>query len=226
MANITTNRVGALTLQTYETIEDIDSNKLATITQLYTNVFAGEPWNEYKICTSNTKHYFGRDVGDHNVCRFCEGSLDLYYPFERTKEKIKRELSGPNSILCTSETDTGDVLGAGWGLSYTPTEFAEKKYRTEEMKERVVNLLQGLNGDNQLFYLSEMMVHESARQRGLGTLMAKQLNESANSIHQKTFLRTSRDSHMARIAQNLRLREILSPGEDAEHAQRVIFYGP
>lgn len=192
------------------------SDKLRKIARLYAEVFADPPWNEYKKCSNF--HYAGRDGGVN--CTRCGNQLQIAYPEEETVPKIKKELNKLNGTLITFEDQQGEVRAAGWGFVYRIEEF-RGKYDTEEMKEKAVKALTGVDT---FFYISEVMVQQEARNQGLATRITQSLLERANALGLSKILRTHNESPMARIAERSSMVRIIQEGEDTEIEGRVLYF--
>lgn len=123
-------------METYKYREGVESGEklnINSLSQLYAEVFAGPPWNEYtKSQGCNT--FFGLDTKPGDLCPDCKDLLQRAYPTHDTIIHITSELNRPNAILTTIESEK-QIVGFAWGFSYNNcSEFISEKYRTEEMK--------------------------------------------------------------------------------------------
>ncbi len=218
--------IGGLPTPSYDITQqqELEDQKLEKIASLYAQAFANSPWNEYKKCPKG--HYFGKDVSESAATCLapnCTESLSLYYPLQETKTYITQEMAHLNGTLFTCEKNA-DVVGAGWGFSYQPEEFATEKYKTLPMQEKIIALFKEKNGEGPFFYISEVMVDQGVRKNGIATKIATALTKRAQELAQNIIMRTSVDSPMALIGSKLYMEEILTPGADEEHDKRIIFF--
>lgn len=198
-----------------------EKSKLVKIARLYANAFAEDPWNEYKVCQNG--HYFGRQLAKLTSCTNCSQPLKMAYPEEETADYITKEVTKPEGTLITFEDESGEVFAAGWGYACT-TEELQAKYRSLEMKEKVVN---GINKTaekvQKVFYLSEIMVDGAAQKQGIATKITKCLFEKAQSLNLNLVMRTRSDSPMVRIAKNMQMSQVIGLGEDTENLNRILY---
>lgn len=195
--------------------------KLVKIARLYADAFAGLPWNEYKVCQNG--HFFGRQQSELINCTNCSQPLKIAYPEEETADYITKEVTRSEGALITFEDENGDVFAAGWGYACT-TEELEAKYKSSEMKEKVVGRLKkSAEKAQRVFYLSEVMVDSAVRKRGIATKITGSFCEKAQSLNLNLVMRTRGDSPMAQIANNMQMSQIISLGEDTDNPNRVLF---
>lgn len=198
-----------------------DYGKLLKIAGLYAEAFAGEPWNEYKVCQNG--HYFGRQLSDLTSCVNCSQPLSIAYPKKQNSEYIAGEVTKPEGTLITFEDESGEVFAAGWGYTCTPEEL-QAKYSSLEMKEIVVDKIEKTAGKVQkVFYLSEIMVDSAMQKRGIATKITRCLFEKAQSLNLNLVMRTRSDSPMVRIANNMEMSQVIYLGEDTDNPNRVLF---
>lgn len=194
-----------------------EQSKLVKIARLYANAFAGDPWNEYKVCDSG--HYFGRQP-ELNSCTNCGQPLKIAYPEESTSEYIAKEITNPEGTLITFEDESGEVFAAGWGYACAAEEF---KYSLE-MKKKVADRIKKVAEKAQrLFYLSEIMVDAAVQKQGIATKITKCLFEAAQSLNLNLVMRTRFDSPMVRIANKMQMSQVIGLGEDTDNLNRVLF---
>lgn len=197
-----------------------EKDKLLKLAKLYANAFAGDPWNEYKVCKNF--HNFGWKQRELTICTNCNQSLDLFYPVDKTVAYITDELTKKNSTLFTFEDSDGNVLAAGWGFECDIKELQEK-YRTPAMKQKLVETIRTVEKIEKVFYLSEVFVDEAARQRGIAKTITNRLCGTAQSLNLNLVMRTRRDSPMVKIADKIQMTQLIKVGEDTENPDRVLF---
>lgn len=198
-----------------------EKSKLLKIVRLYANAFAGDPWNEYKICQNG--HYFGRQLSELTSCTNCSQPLKIAYPEEETSEYIAKEVTKPEGTLITFEDESGEVFAAGWGYACT-TEELQAKYSSLEMKEKVVDRIKkAAEKVQKVFYLSEIMVDTVVQKQGIATKITKCLFETAQSLNLNLVMRTRSDSPMVRIANNTQMSQVIGLGEDTDNPNRVLY---
>lgn len=197
-----------------------EKDKLARIAELYANAFAGDPWNEYKVCQNG--HYFGLKQSELTSCTNCREPLKIAYPEEETVAYITKELTRQNGTLITFEDKNGKVLAAGWGYACTIEEL-QAKYSSLEMRQKVVEKIKTAKKVERVFYLSEMMVDEAVRKRGIAKTITKRLCGIAQSLDLNLVMRTRKDSPMVKIADKMQMSQLITVGEDTENPNRVLF---
>lgn len=199
-----------------------EKGKLAKIAGLYANAFAGDPWNEYKVCQNG--HYFGQKQSALTICAntSCGQPLKIAYPEDETVAYITKELTRQNGTLITCEDKNGKVLAAGWGYVCTAEEL-QAKYSSPEMRQKVIEKIKTAKKVERVFYLSEMMVDEAVRNRGMAKTITKRLYGTAQSLDLNLVMRTRRDSPMVKIAEKMQMSQLIKVGEDTDNPDRVLF---
>lgn len=192
---------------------------LKKIAVLYADVFADEPWKEYKKC-SKDELKFGRGVGE--VCPKCKNDLEDFYPVDQTVKNIAKEIGIAGSKLILFRDGNEDVYAAGWGFPIGITAF-RSKYETSRMQDIAERALRSNLQGETFFYMSEIMVDEKVRRQGIATRITTDLLERANGLGLDMVVRTSLDSKMAPIAQKFSMVQIVKEGEDLEMEGRVLF---
>lgn len=145
----------------------LENPLLEELTNVYADVFAGPPWNEYTQCSTQGTFY-GKETKPGENCSCCNMQLALAYPFLETKEYITKELQRPDATLVLLRNGK-DIAGFSWGFSYeNPEAFAQEKYKTVEMQNTIKDLLiqQGIEG--KFYYLSESGIKDDPQLRGRG----------------------------------------------------------
>ncbi|HEV2402625.1 MAG TPA: hypothetical protein VGS08_00300 [Candidatus Saccharimonadales bacterium] len=146
---------------------------LESLAKLYARVFAGDPWNEYTVCSS-TGMFYGTDTEPDGICPEpdCGTRLQLAYPLEQTEEHISQELARPDAalLLLRDQERDGELVGFSWGFSYdSPEALAVAKYKMPAMQLAISGLLRRLDlGTNGIWYLSESGIENDPRYRGKG----------------------------------------------------------
>lgn len=189
---------------------------LVKIARLYAEVFAEDPWFEYKECPEGK--YFPR--GFEGVCDVCSQPLELAYPLDRTIEKVAKEVGIAGSKLILFRDANKDVYAAGWGFPVEISAF-RPKYKTPEMQEIAERALRSNLQGESFFYLSEIMVDSRVRKRGIATQITVELLGRANELGLDVVMRTSKNAWMVNIAKNYFMVPVVM--EDSENKDRVLF---
>lgn len=194
---------------------------LQQVTMLYAQVFAGPPWNEYTKCTGCFE-FFGLQTKPEDLCGNCGNQLVLAYPEKETKEYILKEKNRPNSI-CILAKDGDEIIGFAWGYTYaSPVNFVEQKYRTQEMKDKIVQLFQADGISCDFFYFSECGVKEDKRGRNISNLLAEALFRRSKILNLPVILRTNWQSPMMAVAERFGMRQIMGPCVEIDRLDRSI----
>ena len=64
-----------------------DSRMLRNLAEIYAEVFAGPPWNEFTICPSSGE-FFGKETKVGQKCPDCSSKLLPAYPLDETEKYI------------------------------------------------------------------------------------------------------------------------------------------
>lgn len=189
------------------------TDELGAMAAVYADAFAGSPWHEYTKCVGEDK-FFGRETQLGDLCSSCgEEALIEAYPDGETRKYITKELTRPDSSLFLLRHDD-DVVGFTWGFSYSSAEeFAQEKYGTLEMQERVAHTL-GRNGiDSAFYYLSESAILDkpSLRGRGISLLFHQVRLEVAREKGLPAVQRTSAEGPMYRTSQKSGMTQVSGP---------------
>jgi len=202
----------------FTNIEGINLNKdLAKVAGLYADVFAGAPWNEYTQCPGCSE-FFGLETNPGEACKCCNGTLSLAYPKEKTEKYILKENSNPGSTFFVAR-EGSQIVGFAWGYKYdSASEFSSQKYKTDEMRKRIENLLlySGLN--KSFFYFSECGVSEDQRGKGLSNILFEQVVKNNYPL----IMRTNCKSPMTAVAQRYRMKQIMGPEIKIDRTKKLI----
>jgi len=228
-----------LTLLGEEAIKD--SRLIESIANLYAQVFAGPPWNEFCRCSFCNKFY-GQEqsIGLPSPC--CSESLIEAYPLAETSDYIRKELAEKNSLLSYLVNSNNEIFGFAWGYQSTPQQFAGKKYQTQEMRQTIINLLNsaGLHEELPIYYFSECGVEENNRGKGSANILTQEIIETAKSLGLPLLMRTNCQSPMVAVAKKFGMKQFFGPemiyqnsqiitteriinGTDLENPNRVLF---
>lgn len=209
-----------------------ENNDISSLAALYARVFATPPWNEYAKCNACNNN-FGEETRVGDFCPKGDGGILIeYYPLPETRTYIKKELEKLNSVLYIEE-DNGIAIAFGWGYLYGADDFLEEKYRTEQMKSSIGQVLSSNGIGAEFYYLSEVGVEKRYRGKGIGTKITSNVVDFARSLDIPLITRTNYASPLYGILERLGLRQILGPtptgniinAEDSENPQRVLFTG-
>lgn len=192
-------------------IESSDlQTELANIAGLYADVFSGPPWNEFTLCP-NDKTFFGKETKPGDLCRKCNKELIPAYPLDKTQNYILKEYLRPNGIVLIAKNGN-EMVGFAWGFSYEkPLEFASEKYRTEDMQQKVISVLENNGIDKKFFYFSEAGVVENFRGYGLSNQLSRLLFEQGEKLKYPVVMRTNCCSPMVKIANNFEMKLVYGP---------------
>lgn len=193
----------------------IGTSELGMLASTYARVFAGEPWFEVTRCPVEDR-FFGSDTYTGSVCPSddCEAELEDAYPLDGTMEYIKAEVDKPHGSLFLVDGFDDDIAGFGWSYAFrSPEEFAEKKYHTDTMRERVVDELGRRGVSGMFFYISEIGLLPDDRYRGrrFSNSIGLKFIEEANSLGMDTLLRTSSRSPMYFTSLSMGMNQITGP---------------
>jgi predicted GNAT family acetyltransferase len=201
-------------------IERLKESDVVPVAELYAQVFAEPPWNEYTRC-GNCFRFFGRETEPGQACGNCGEPLNLAYPPEETTVDIREETLKPNAALFVIKESP--VSGFAWGFSYpSPEEFAQEKYRTMEMQAKVAAALakNGITGE--LFYFSECGVGPEKRGRGLSNYLTEQIIRAAKTQNLPLVMRTNCQSPMMAVAERFGFTQIMGPKAEIDRTAKTI----
>ena len=210
-------------------LNPIKPEDIPRTSQIYAEVFAGNPWYEISKC-NNCGQFGSNSPEEKTSCSHCEsGTLSLpAYPKDSTKKYIFEELSKPDAvgllaIYLNSANDNEQLAGFGWGYRMTDKEFVSEKYSSEEMGETILELL--INSSI-FYYISEVGVIETLQGQGIGKKLTHRLMDHGQNSQGIILLRTNESSSMRYIAEKFGMIPIVgldSGIKDAENEERVIF---
>lgn len=215
------------------------------LARTYEQVFAGPPWNEFKVCTGDgCGKSFGLEAKGQDICP-CDkkAMLSAFYPRVETLESIKKETEREGAKIEVKYAEDGEIIGFVWGYPTRPEEFVKEKYKTDDGRTQITNLLsnQGIIGD--FFYFSETGILPEFRGKGLSNEFAKIMVDAAFDTYLPLVMRTNWQSPMVAVAQRFNMQQIMGPksvarngeiyatGEiinmrDPENIERVLFTKP
>lgn len=198
-----------------------ERKQLTKIARLYANAFAGAPWYEYQVCGNG--HYSGLQDKNLKKCRTCDEPLKLAYPEDETVTYIAGELGKPNATLITVVDKSNDVFGAVWGFKCS-VEQLKNKYKSPEMQEKVgAAIKKTASKVDDVFYFSEAMVAKEVQGQGIATRLSKSLSGKADELGLKMVMRTINQSPMVKIANKLKMSQIIKLGEDTDNKERMLY---
>lgn len=206
-----------------ENIEIIKNRQLLeSIAKLYAKVFAEPPWNEFSRCPCCNRFY-GQDVPIGSLSSCCEKQLIEAYPLNETVNYIKAELKKPNAFLAYLSLLDGRIIGFAWGYQTNCQKFANEKYKTSEMIEKVINALynSGLSSELPIFYFSECGIDSEYRRKGHANELTKTMIDIAQSLGLPLIMRTNIQSPMVAVAQRFGMKQCFGPEVIYQHGQII-----
>lgn len=203
-------------IETFNTETD-----LIPVTELYAQVFAGAPWNEYTVCTGCEK-FSGLSTNPGDNCGYCGKILDLAYPIERTKNYIAKEAQRDNAVAFTMSIN-GELIGFVWGYTYSsPDEFVNEKYKTPFMQNGIKNLLTNIGIENNFFYFSEVGIRNYQRGKGFSNSLSKLLFQESKIMNLPVVMRTNWESPMVAVANRFGMTQVMGPKTMIDRISRKI----
>lgn len=223
----------------------LDTAELSQLTDVYARVFASEPWNEFTYCaTEDNFKDMTTSVGQ--VCPDCKQSiLREAYPHDMTSKYILAEVSRPLGSLYVVDGLDDALAGFGWSYSFASSEqFAQEKYHTDTMRQRVVAELGRRGVSGPFFYISEIGLVSDQRYRGkkLSNAIGDRFVREAGELGMDILLRTSSESPMYFTSMHMGMeqitgrksyrvsggdfvytRDLVSDFVDDENGQRTLF---
>jgi len=212
------------------------------LARTYEQVFAGPPWNEYKVCTgADCGRSFGLETQGQDVCP-CpkEAMLSAFYPRIETLASISKEIEREGAKVEVKYGPNGEIIGFVWGYPTDAEGFTSEKYKTNEGQLQMKDLLSqnGISGN--FFYFSETGIIPEFRGRGLSNEFAKIMVDAAFDTALPLVMRTNWQSPMVAVAAKFGMDQIMGPksvarngkvyatGEtinmkDPENMERVLF---
>jgi len=215
-----------------------DRQLLESIAELYAQVFAGPPWNEFSRCPGCGRFYDQNNpIGSSSSC--CGQQLVEAYPLEETINYIETELGKPNAVLVYLVNPNGEIIGFAWGYQTTPQDFVDNKYQTDQMRQKVINSL-GLSPQSLIFYFSECGIDPEYRRKGYANKLTRVMVDAAQSSGLPLLMRTNSQSPMVAVTQRFGMQQCFGPeviyqdgkiittenavnGLDNENLDRVLF---
>lgn len=194
-------------------IERLSSRSdLEPVAITYARVFAGPPWNENSLCQGDCQSYFGLETEPGQPCPdlSCQGTLTEAYPLSSTVRSFKFDALRPQSNV-NALMRGNEVAGFSIGYPWTAVDFANQKYRTDQMREQVLNLLTGMEL-NEFNYVSEVGILEQFRGLGLSNALVEDLLKNPyRLLPSGVVLRTNANSPMVAVCKRFGLTQIYGP---------------
>ncbi|MFP4424154.1 MAG: N-acetyltransferase family protein [Candidatus Woesearchaeota archaeon] len=169
------------------TVREFQPEDLLSIIEVYQKAFAGEPWNEYRICkacyTEYSKEEF-MDAVNKNQCKSCLEPLNTeeYWKPEDIIKNLNDTLSKKEGIVYVAENGQG-VVGFVWGSPGYP----------DNREENLGDIIRP-----ESFYLKEIAVSADCQDKGVGSTLAKAfVDEVKERGYNGTYLRTNLNNHPA-----------------------------
>lgn len=194
---------------------------LTPMAELYAQVFAGPPWNEFTMCTG-CKKFSGLSTNPGDGCSSCGKMLVLAYPVEKTKNNIAKDANRDDAVGFIMRINS-ELAGFVYGYSYnSPDDFVNEKYKTSYMKNGIKELLANIGITNKFFYFSEIGVREDQRGKGFSNLLSGLLLKEAREKDLRVIMRTNWQSPMTVVANNFGMIQIMGPQAEADRNSRKI----
>ncbi len=193
-------------------LQAIDLSSLLQIAAVYADAFKWDEWNEWTKCPVDGK-FFGATTSPGEPSACCNEPLQLAYPAAETVEYIQCELTRPGASLFVLKDDV-QIAGFSWAFKYaSPGVLAREKYRTDQMRERVVGALAGMGITGSLYYLSETGILKDARYRGRGISndFYRLRLERAQALGLPAVQRTTINSPMYMTARSAGMTQVIGP---------------
>lgn len=182
------------------------------VAQLYADVFAGPPWNEYTQCGECNK-FSGKETHAGDACPHCQtGSLNLAYPLDETIGLVREASKKPDATMYVAKKDN-KVIGFTWGYSIPDEEafFEFKDHYSDEVRAQVKDVLGRNNVTWPLYYFAEIGISEETRGHGVSNLLAVKHVEKAVELHQPLLMTTNWQARMISVAKKFGMQLILGP---------------
>ncbi|MFO7711414.1 MAG: GNAT family N-acetyltransferase [Candidatus Woesearchaeota archaeon] len=163
------------------TIREFQQEDMFSIIEVYQKAFAGEPWNEYRICKNCETEYSKPeflDAVNNNQCKDCLEPLNTeeYWKPEDIISNLKGTLSNKEGIVYVAENGQG-VVGFVWGNPGYP----------DNREEKLGNIIRPDS-----FYLKEIAVSADCQDKGVGSKLAQTfVDEVKERGYNGTYLRTN-----------------------------------
>lgn len=188
----------------------VPKNDLTSTAELYAEVFAGPPWNEYTKCTG-CNEFFGLESKPIIPCNICGKELTLAYPADKTKKHILNEISRKDASIFVMRRQE-NLIGFVWGFSYqSPHDFTKEKYRTLRMQNGIKSLLEKNSITDAFFYFSECGIKTDQRGNGFSNTLSKLLLDEARKTRLPIVLRATWASPMVAVAKRFGMTQIMGP---------------
>lgn len=192
-------------------IEKFDAEKdLASVAELYAQVFAAPPWNEYTVCAGCEK-FSGLSTNPGEDCSNCGGILNLAYPTEKTKDYITKDAARDDAAIFVMKVNN-ELVGFVWGYSYnSPDDFVNEKYKTSLMRNGIKDLLTNIGVENKFFYFSEIGIRNDQRGKDFSNILSQLLFQRSSRMKLPVVMRTNWESPMVAVANRFGMSQIMGP---------------
>ncbi len=148
------------------TVGNDTNRRLTQLVECYQAVFAGHPWNEWKVCSTCGQKWGSSErsvLGDSFI--HCGQSVKDYWPTETVTSDIRHEVTEETSCWVVVHEDK--VIGFCWGYPINVQKLQEKLRLPDFTRD-----IQQAYGDiNQVAYQDELGVLEGFRGLGLAKAM-------------------------------------------------------
>lgn len=194
--------------------EILSKAKAIELARLYAEVFGAPPWNEVWRCPSCSRFY-GPEYSQNTPSQCCSIPLAIAYPKEEIMDYIREELLKPKARLGLFCSPEGKLVAFTWGYEIrNATVLAQKKWpQSQETQNQVIQVMaQFTNPEMPFYYISEVGVSPPSRGNGIGLQLTKDLLDYGIALLQEPVIfRTNWASPMMRIADRLRMTQIMGP---------------
>lgn len=139
----------------------LDENELVSCIKCYQGVFAGEPWNEWKVCRVCSAHW-GRELSPENHC----GQTTEYFWPDATVRADLAEMAARPLDASLVAIENGEVIGFSLGYGIAVGEL-----------EKHLGIGTGIPSEETIAYQDDLGVAEQCRKRGIAKrLFAERLH--------------------------------------------------
>lgn len=194
-------------------VEALDLTKdLDRVADLYANVFAAPPWNEYTKC-DGCSSFSGRETQPGEVCPHCQNNtLQVAYPHDETIGLVQEAGARPNASMFVARRGE-DILGFVWGYTHPSMEdlLESKSGYSPEARSQIVEVLNEHNVNFPIFYFAEIGIDDEARGQGLSHILVEKLVTRARELNQPLLMTTNWKTRMIPVAKRFGMKLILGP---------------
>jgi GNAT superfamily N-acetyltransferase len=162
-------------------IREVNKEDLPSIIDVYQKAFAGEPWNEYRLCSKCGEEYSINDFlksVEYNKCKVkeCNGNFksEEYWKPEDIIRNINETIS-KKGLAYVAENGQG-IVGFVWGNPGYP-----------EAREELSDIIK-----SDSFYMKEIAVDLNCQDKGVGSKLAEAFVDKVKEKgYSGTYLRTN-----------------------------------